>query len=318
MGFEEVKEEVKDLIQVLKERDNFLITGHENYDSDSLASSIAMGFILQHFGKSFDIYLKEPLRKEHLWVPLQERFVKEIKKPYENFIFVDCTSYTRAGKEIGSIVKDKFKILIDDHETNSYDGDKNFIFTQAVATSEIIFYLLEELNLRTSEIANLVLLGIIDDIAYFMRELDNQQWLRVFGLIMKLINWGADFNFVSQKLTLKSFEDFKKINLTCLQIKNIDNIFYVFIESNDLKANSLARELLRIKEAKVIVIFIQESGGIRISLRSRGNIDVGYLAKEYFNGGGHKNAAGGFLEMDFESARNFVLGKVKEYLNNVN
>jgi nanoRNase/pAp phosphatase (c-di-AMP/oligoRNAs hydrolase) len=41
------------------------------------------------------------------------------------------------------------------------------------------------------------------------------------------------------------------------------------------------------------------------------------LAKEYFNGGGHKNAAGGFLEMDINSAKNFVLEKLKEYLKNL-
>jgi hypothetical protein len=45
--------------------------------------------------------------------------------------------------------------------------------------------------------------------------------------------------------------------------------------------------------------------------------DVGYLAKEYFNGGGHKNADVGFLEMDIDSAKSFVLDKLKEYLNNL-
>jgi phosphoesterase RecJ-like protein len=61
----------------------------------------------------------------------------------------------------------------------------------------------------------------------------------------------------------------------------------------------------------------QKNNGTKISLRSKGNIDVGYLAKEYFNGGGHKNAAGGFLEMDINSAKNFVLEKLRGYLNNL-
>jgi phosphoesterase RecJ-like protein len=67
----------------------------------------------------------------------------------------------------------------------------------------------------------------------------------------------------------------------------------------------------------VIVVLEKKSNGIKFSLRSKGDIDVGYLAKEYFNGGGHKNAAGGFLEMDIESAKNFVLEKLRGYLNNL-
>jgi phosphoesterase RecJ-like protein len=99
-----------------------------------------------------------------------------------------------------------------------------------------------------------------------------------------------------------------------------DGILFLSIddEKNDLGITSrMANFLNQVRDAKIVVVFKKQNQKVKISLRSKGNIDVGYLAKEYFNGGGHKNAAGGFLEMDIDSAKNFVLEKLREYLNNL-
>jgi nanoRNase/pAp phosphatase (c-di-AMP/oligoRNAs hydrolase) len=48
------------------------------------------------------------------------------------------------------------------------------------------------------------------------------------------------------------------------------------------------------REAKIVAILEKRNKGVKISLGPKNNIDIGYLLKEYLNGGGHKNAAGGF------------------------
>ena len=60
-----------------------------------------------------------------------------------------------------------------------------------------------------------------------------------------------------------------------------------------------------IKKMKMTAMFIEQNGFIRISMRSRGNVDVNLFARKYFNGGGHKNAAGGksFVSMEETIAR---------------
>ena len=57
---------------------------------------------------------------------------------------------------------------------------------------------------------------------------------------------------------------------------------------------------LTIKKVKMSAMFLAHRKFIRVSLRSRGDVDVNLFARRYFNGGGHRNAAGGksFVSMD--------------------
>jgi phosphoesterase RecJ-like protein len=70
---------------------------------------------------------------------------------------------------------------------------------------------------------------------------------------------------------------------------------------------------LTIKKMKMSAIFTEHSDFIRVSLRSRGDIDVNIFAQRYFNGGGHKNAAGGKSFLPMEQTLALFEEKVKEY-----
>ena len=59
---------------------------------------------------------------------------------------------------------------------------------------------------------------------------------------------------------------------------------------------------LTIKKMKMSAMFLAHRKFIRVSLRSRGDVDVNLFARKYFNGGGHKNAAGGELYMGLDEA----------------
>ena len=66
---------------------------------------------------------------------------------------------------------------------------------------------------------------------------------------------------------------------------------------------------LTVKEIQAVVFFKQSEGDeYRVSLRSKGDIDVGAVAKE-FGGGGHKNAAGCTVRGDIESLRKIFVEK---------
>jgi phosphoesterase RecJ-like protein len=70
---------------------------------------------------------------------------------------------------------------------------------------------------------------------------------------------------------------------------------------------------LTIKKMKMSAMFTQHSDCIRVSLRSRGNIDVNIFAQRYFNGGGHKNASGGRLQCTMDEAVELFKKAVREY-----
>jgi phosphoesterase RecJ-like protein len=70
---------------------------------------------------------------------------------------------------------------------------------------------------------------------------------------------------------------------------------------------------LSIKKMKMSAMFTAQQGFIRVSLRSRGNVDVDTFARRYFNGGGHKNAAGGKSFMSMEETLKHFEASIKEY-----
>ncbi|GBD34392.1 putative bifunctional oligoribonuclease and PAP phosphatase NrnA [bacterium HR35] len=309
MGIEKIKE----LIKILKEKDNFLVATHINYDPDALSSLIATGIILKNLNKNFSLYLDEELKEEYSWVPLKEKIIKEINGDYENFILVDCESYRRISEKIQKVFNDKFKIFIDHHQTNKLEGDFNLV-ADAISTTEIIFYLAKELKIQSAELATLLLLGIMGDSSNLTVELSQEKLIKIFEMVTDLIKLGGDLNLVNQTLLLKPFAEFKKLAEIFNQVNQEDGIFWVVIEGREVQSGALANNLNKIREAKVIIVIEDFENYLRIHFRSKGNIDVAELAQRYFNGGGHKNASGGRLEMNLEEGVAYILKIVKDYL----
>ena len=70
---------------------------------------------------------------------------------------------------------------------------------------------------------------------------------------------------------------------------------------------------LSIKDIRMTALFTEDVGFIKVSLRSKGNIDVNDFAHRYCNGGGHKNASGGKLYMPLNQVPDYFESKVKEF-----
>jgi phosphoesterase RecJ-like protein len=318
MGFEEIKE----LVKILKEKDNFVLATHLNYDPDALGSLISLGIILKKLNKNFIIYFEEELDEKFQFIPLKEKLTKNIN--YQQFnigIILDCDRLSRTGENFYSNLRNKFTILIDHHQTNLKDANFNLVM-ETNSTSEIIYYLTKELNIDfDQDLATTLLLGILGDTLILTIEMEKEKLLKNFEIVKDLIEKDGNYYLIVETFRNKEWREFKKILELGNKAHLENNILILQIDEDldDIKgmASKMANFLSQVKEAKVIVVLEKKSNGIKISLRSKGDIDVGYLAKEYFNGGGHKNAAGGFLEMDIDSAKNFVLEKLKEYLNNL-
>jgi phosphoesterase RecJ-like protein len=317
MGLEEIKE----LAKILKEKDNFIVAPHLNPDPDALGSTISLGIILQKLNKNFSIYLEEKITPQYRFLPLQEKFIKEINNNFDVAVVLDGDKLSLSGEKFYSMLKDKFTILIDHHKTNIKDANFNLVM-KTNSTAEIIYYLAKELNVDfDQDLATSLLLGILGDTLILTVEMEKEKLLKNFEIVKYLIEKGGNYYLIVETFRNKEWKEFKKI----LELGNKayleNNILMLQIDKDldDIKGmtSKMANFLSQVKEAKVIVVLEKKSNGIKISLRSKGNIDVGYLAKEYFNGGGHKNAAGGFLEMDINSAKNFVLERLREYLNNL-
>jgi phosphoesterase RecJ-like protein len=100
MGFEEIKE----LVKILKEKDNFVLATHLNYDPDALGGLISLALILKKLNKNFIIYFEEELDEKFQFIPLKEKLTKNIN--YQQFnigIILDCDRISRTGENFYSI-----------------------------------------------------------------------------------------------------------------------------------------------------------------------------------------------------------------------
>lgn len=309
MGIEKIKE----LVKILKEKNKFLVVTHSGYDADAVASLTAMGIILKELNKDFSLYFDEDLKEEYSWLPLKEIFIKEINNNYENLILVDCESYQRISEKIQKFANNSFKIFIDHHQTNKLEGDFNLVI-DAISTTEIIFYLSKELKIYSTELATLILLGIMGDSLNLTIELLPEKLVKILEIITQLVKWGGDFNLVNQTLLFKSFSELKKIAEVFNRVNQEDGVFWVVINGKEIQSSILANNLSRIKEAKIVIVIEDFKNYLKVHFRSKGNIDVAKLAQKYFNGGGHKNASGGKLEMNLREGLIYILKTVKDYL----
>jgi phosphoesterase RecJ-like protein len=142
MGLEEIKE----LAKILKEKDNFVLATHLNYDPDALGSLISLGIILKKLNKNFFIYFEEEIHPQFQFIPLKEKLTKNINQKFDIAIVLDCDRLSRTGENFYSALKNKFTILIDHHQTNLKDANFNLVM-ETNSTSEIIYYLAKELKL---------------------------------------------------------------------------------------------------------------------------------------------------------------------------
>ncbi|MER3570413.1 MAG: hypothetical protein C4348_02320 [Patescibacteria group bacterium] len=316
-------EKIELVLENLKTKDNFLIITHRNYDYDAFSSAFIMAFIFKKLNKKFFVFFDEEIT-ENL-----KNFINEVEnniiskkeindKKIENVVIVDSAQLDILMYNNEKFLKEKYIINIDHHETNQNFGNINFVIPQAISTTNLIFYLAEKLDLIDKKIAELILLGILGDSLILTT---NNVKKETFEIILKLFNYEINYFEIIKILTSLSYEDLLLEKELIEKFKIIDEKIGLLVIENKYNKEKKSfisyfkNYLNRIKNLEIIVILEEKENLIQVSLRSK-NVDVGYLALQYFNGGGHKNSAGGKLFMELNEAINYSLKIIKEYLSN--
>ena len=107
---------------------------------------------------------------------------------------------------------------------------------------------------------------------------------------------------------------FCSLHATCMTLSNREKAAYRFKPGD---SEGFVNLPLAVKSVRISGLFTENRDGkyVRVSLRSKGNTDVNMLARKYFNGGGHKNAAGGRLYIPLEEVPQYFENSVREYLS---
>ncbi len=289
--------------ELLDQAQRLLVLSHRDPDGDALGASLGLMHLLGRRGKQVSVYSAGPIPEEYQFLPGLERVSGELPPAGELdlAVLLDCHQPRRTGEAAGEFLEDFQRAVVVDHHQGEADyGLAAWVEPAYAATSQM----LEELADRAgweldAKAATCLFAGVMTDTGSFRY---GNASAEVFRCAARLVEAGASPWQISQQVyatrprrlallgrILERLEYHAGGRLVVGKVSLAD-LEAVGGDSRDLED---AVEALRgIPGVEVAVLLRQRpEGGVKASLRSRGEFDVARLALEE-GGGGHKNAAG--------------------------
>ena len=286
--------------EILKRR-RFLITSHSRPDGDSIGSQLAMAFALDALGKQVRIVNSDLAPEHYQEFPGMDRIeiAEAIEAPdVDAVIVMECSDLRRTG--VAGLDRE-FLINIDHHAGNALYGAINWHDETAAACGEMVFAIIQALGVTLSEeIATHVYLAILTDTGSFHH---SNITPRTFDICRQCVEAGVtpavmarrvfDSNsFGKLKLIGALLDDMELADEGRLAILHLNDDMLAATGSTHNDTEGLINLPLTAREIQAVVFFkVTNTGDVRVSMRSKYDVDVRRVANE-FGGGGHKNAAG--------------------------
>jgi len=292
-------------------RQRFLICSHARPDGDSIGSQLALAYALRALGKHVDIVNKDPAPPPLMAFPGVRtiRVAETAEGEYDAAVVLECSELARTGV---TGLERYFLINIDHHPGNAGFGRLNWFNGDAAACAEMVFDVIEALDVPMSvEIATHVYVGILTDTGSFHYSSISP---RTFDICRQLVEAGVDPPRVARSIfdsnslgRLKLFGAvLSSIELEDdgrLAVVRVDRAMAASAGGNYEDTEGLINLPLTVREIQAVVFFKEmDARDYRVSLRSKGEIDVCAVAKR-FGGGGHKNASGCTVRGEYAEVR---------------
>lgn len=299
---------------MMLENKKVVLTTHFNPDGDAMGSLVAMYLYLKKKGVEVVAVIPNDMPNFYRWLPNIDEIliysddkskVKSVVSEADIIFSLDYNSPRRLEWMQNVFAEfNGIKVLIDHHQ--EYEPIYDFIFhdTSVSSTAELVYdFIVEDggIDLIDNDIANAIYVGIMTDTGSFSFSCNEPKtYLITAHLISKGVNVKAIHDLVyntysENRLRLLGFALSKR-----LHVLKEKGVAYIVIKMKDQQefdfqpgdTEGLVNYTLTMADIKLGVLFSQKEDKIRISFRSKSDFDVNEFARTYFNGGGHKNAAG--------------------------
>lgn len=322
----------------LTEPRKILIITHFKPDADALGSSLGLAGYLKMKNHSVTVITPSDYPDFLTWMPGNSAvmvFNRDKAKDFDQMInqsdIIFCLDFSSLKRinELGEMVEKSSarKVLIDHHlepenfaEFVQWDGT-------AASTAELVYELIYEMddeNLIDENIANCLYAGLMTDTGGFRHPNTSK---KVFETAAALVGRGADPAKVSKLIydtnTLERMRMMGFVLNEKLKVLPEYRTAYIALNAEDLKKYSsqtgdtegLVNFGLSVKGVRLAVLILERKDNIRLSFRSLGDFSVNDLARKHFEGGGHKNAAGGQANLSFDETLKKFLDILPTYKN---
>jgi phosphoesterase RecJ-like protein len=211
-----------------------------------------------------------------------------------------------------------YLINIDHHATARPFADVNWIDTNACATAEMIFLLAQRAGVKVSpEVATCLYTAVLTDTGSFCFP---GTTARTFELAEELVRCGADPVHIAHNVYFStSLSKMRLLGAALSSLSQQGNLVWMHItqemmercQATEEDCEGLVNYALSIGGIEVALFFRElPSGDFRVSLRSKGSVDVAAVA-ESFGGGGHECASGCGIGGPLANALDQILGQFR-------
>ncbi len=307
---------IRKIGEIIDENKSFLVVSHKDPDGDAIGSSLALYSVLKEMGK--EVYVENPSTLPHLYSFLEDYDRIEIvsnSKDVDVVFIVDVAEINRCGIK-SDYVKDKIVVNIDHHKTNTRFGNINLVRPEAAAAGCILWDIFKENGFNISKkTATALYTSILTDTGSFRYASTRP---KTFRIAADLLERGVEPWLVAYSVyETRKYKTLKLLGLVLNTLEVYHNgklaIEYVTLDMFEKTGTStestegFVNFARSVKGAEVGVLLREDTPNVfKISMRSKDKIDVSAAAK-VFNGGGHKNAAGGQVAGTLKEAKQRIV-----------
>ena len=310
------------IIDIINQNATFLITSHERPDGDALGSELALYYMLRAGGKTTTVYNQDQTPGDYRFLPGADVIVHELPltDSFDVAFILDCSELDRVGREAGRIAKIRQLVNIDHHISNGGFCDATLLDAGASSTGELIFRLAEAMALTlTPEMATNLYAALLTDTGGFCYGNTTRDCLVIAG---RLVEKGARPQWISENIYENA--PLVKIRLLTVVLESLaldlnGKVGSMIVTQENLANTGALQEHTEgfvdlprtIEGVEISILFSElEENYFKLSLRSKGRLDVERVARKW-GGGGHVNASGCRIKGDIATIKRLVLAQIE-------
>jgi bifunctional oligoribonuclease and PAP phosphatase NrnA len=314
-----------EIVRRIREGSTFVVAAHAAPDGDALGATAAMGYVLAALGKTFTLVNESPVPAQYDWLRLPGPLhCGPNGSGYDLAIVLDCGDAARLGS-LESRLDPARMAVIDHHLGNPGFGAVNWCDPGRCATGEMVALVAKDLGVPlTGPLGEALYTALATDTGFFSYGGTTAACLE---LVADLVRGGLDIGTTGARIknqwSLGRVRLWSEI-LAALSLRHHGQVGCIGISqamfsrtgTGPEDCEGLVNNALRVRGVRVAILARERpEGGVKFSLRSVGDVDIQVVAAS-FGGGGHKNAAGGKLDLPLEEALDVLTEAVAKTVEN--
>lgn len=311
------------VLETVRRGRRFVVCSHARPDGDAVGSMLACGMMLTQMGRQADLYSADPVPQIYRWLPCVEtiRRTERVEGGYDAAILLECDGAARTRLEGLEAIP---MVNIDHHASWRAFADVNWIDEHACAVGEMVHRLARAAGVTvTPPMAICLYAAVLTDTGSFCYEGTDAH---AFELARELVRCGADPAGIAREVYFSNpLSKMLLLGAALSTLRRDGRLAWMWVTQADMERTGAAEEdcegivnyaiALAGVEGAVLLRELPD-GRVRLSLRSKGGLDVARIAAAC-GGGGHLHAGGCTLAGPLRAATERILGTMRRELMNV-